>query len=268
MISPFDREARPSDSSFVEQIWRNSSAEPLPFMSLAVSHWEMVVTRCRGSVMMTIRGPETKASPAYCPEDAEFFGIFFKFGTYMPHLPTKNLVDSAINLPEAGSRSFWLNGAAWEYPTYDNADVFVKRLIREGLLVHDSLVHSAIHGHPNDLSLRSVQRRILHTTGLTQGGIRQIERALQAATLLKQGMPLLDTVYEAGYADQPHMTRALRNLIGYTPAQIKREDEVAPVGFLYSTPSLEPEPLRDRLAQMRHTMSHHRLPSATPLLYR
>jgi methylphosphotriester-DNA--protein-cysteine methyltransferase len=70
------------------------------------------------------------------------------------------------------------------------------------------------------MSLRTVRRRFLLATGLTYKAIEQIERAKQAADLLEQGVSLLDTAYQAGYADQPHMTRSLKHFIGHTPAQI------------------------------------------------
>jgi methylphosphotriester-DNA--protein-cysteine methyltransferase len=41
-------------------------------------------------------------------------------------------------------------------------------------------------------------------------------------TLLRQGASILDTVYQAGYFDQPHLTRALKRFTGQTPAQIAR----------------------------------------------
>ena len=34
------------------------------------------------------------------------------------------------------------------------------------------------------------------------------------------GVSILDTAYEAGYFDQPHLTRSLKQFIGRTPAQI------------------------------------------------
>jgi methylphosphotriester-DNA--protein-cysteine methyltransferase len=40
--------------------------------------------------------------------------------------------------------------------------------------------------------------------------------------LLQQGVSILDTVDQAGYFDQPHLTRALKHLMGQTPAQIIR----------------------------------------------
>jgi hypothetical protein len=129
-------------------------------------------------------------------------------------------VDGALTLPEASGRSFWLNGSSWEFPAFDNADVFLGRLVRQGLLVHDPVVEDALKGHTPDRSLRTVQRRVLRATGLTQGTIRQIERALEAVELLERGVPMVETVARAGYADQPHLTRSLRRFVGQTPGQI------------------------------------------------
>ena len=66
----------------------------------------------------------------------------------------------------------------------------------------------------------------LRATGQTQKHIRHYERAQRAAALLRQGVPILDTVFEAGYFDQPHMTRALKQFVGYTPAQINRDNNL------------------------------------------
>ncbi len=37
---------------------------------------------------------------------------------------------------------------------------------------------------------------------------------------LQQGVPTLDTVEQIGYADQSHLTHALKRFMGQTPAQI------------------------------------------------
>jgi hypothetical protein len=203
-------EERPSDSSFVETIWRTQSERAGSFISRAVSHGEIVVTKHQGKTTLTVRGPETKAAPAPCPANAEFFGIQFKLGTFMPHLPVKNLVDGAANLPEATSQSFWINGSAWQFPDYENAETFVDKLVREGLLVREPIVDAVLHGQLQEQSLRSVQRRFLQATGLTHSTIRQIERTRQAVTLLEQGVSILGTVEQTGYADQPHLTRSLQ----------------------------------------------------------
>ena len=219
----FNFDERPSDSPFVEKVWRTHSERSGSFTSAAASHWEIVVTRYQGKTTLTVRGPETKATPADCPADAEFFGIVFKHGAFMPHLPLVKLLDRKDStLPEATSKSFWLHGSAWQFPDYENADTFVARLVRQGLLVHESVVDAVLQNRPLELSLRSVQRRFLHATGLTRGTLDQIERAHQAVTLLGQGLSIADAVYQAGYADQPHLTRSLKHFMGQTPAQIVR----------------------------------------------
>jgi AraC-like DNA-binding protein len=219
----FNFDERLSDSPFVEKVWQTHSDRPGSFISAAASQWEMVVTTYQGKTTLTVRGPETKASPADCPADAEFFGIIFKLGTFMPHLPLRKLLDRKdATLPEATSRSFWLHGAAWQFPDFENADTFVARLERAELLVREPVVEAVLQNRPLELSLRSVQRRFLHATGLTRGTLDQIERAREAVTLLEQGGSIADAVYHAGYADQPHLTRSLKRFAGQTPAQILR----------------------------------------------
>jgi hypothetical protein len=218
----FHFDERISDSPLVERVWRTTSGGPEEaFVSGAAINWEMVVTRPHGKrAYLTVRGPETRASTVPIPANAEFFGVTFKLGTFMPGLPFGHLVDDLVTLPEASETSFWLHGSAWDLPDFDAADVFVGRLVREGLLVRDPLVEAAVDGRDVDLSLRSVQRRIVRATGLTRDGIRQIERARTAAQVLDRGVPILDVVAQLGYADQAHLTRSVRRFIGLTPAQI------------------------------------------------
>jgi methylphosphotriester-DNA--protein-cysteine methyltransferase len=68
---------------------------------------------------------------------------------------------------------------------------------------------------------------------MTQSTIRQIERARHATNLLNQGLSILDTVYEAVYFDQAHLTRSLNYFVGQTPTQIIRADKQ--LSFLYKT---------------------------------
>jgi AraC-like DNA-binding protein len=162
----------------------------------------------------------TKAMPIPYSEGVEFLGIRFKLGTFMPVLPASKLLDGATILPEATSTSFWLHGARWQFPDYEHVEAFVDRLVHDDLLARDQIVAAVLQDHSPAMSVRSVQRRFLRVTGLTHSAIRQIERARHALALLQQGLSILDTVHQAGYADQPHLTRSLKHLIGQTPAQI------------------------------------------------
>jgi hypothetical protein len=196
----------------------------------------MVVTRHEGRTSLTVRGPETRATTAVCPAYGEWFAIRFKLGTFMPLLRPVDLRDrNDVTLPDATCRSFWLNSSAWEYPNFENAETFVKRLVHGGLIAMDPAVTTALHGQPQAPNIRTAQRHFLRATGLTHSTIRQIERARHATNLLKQGVSILDAVYESGYYDQAHLTRSLRHFIGQTPGQIIRAE--AQLSFLYNTKS-------------------------------
>jgi AraC-like DNA-binding protein len=225
---------RTSDSPFVERVWRRHSERAGRFLSVASPHWEMVVTRLRGQTTLTVRGPETRATALECPAEGEWLGIRFKLGTFMPQLPVSALIDGRdVTLPGVTKRSFRLNGSALHYPDFDNAETFVSRLVKSGVITRDAAVEAALQGDRQALSLRSRQRHFLQATGMTQRTYRQIERARDAANLLRQGASILDTAHEAGFFDQAHLTRSLRHLIGQTPGKIIRQEEQ--LSYLYKT---------------------------------
>jgi AraC-like DNA-binding protein len=220
-------EERLSESPLIEQIWRSSSTTSGSFISTANVYWMMVFWRNRGQINVTVRGPETIATTAYAlkhgfnDDETSYLGIVFKPGIFMPHLPPGMVADrNDIMLPEGTHNSFWLYGSTWEFPTFDNADTFISRLMRTDLLVQDPIVAAALQGQAARLTQRAVQKRFLRATGISHNTFRQIERAKEAVRMLQQGTSILDTVYSLGYFDQPHLTRSLRRFMGQTPAQI------------------------------------------------
>jgi hypothetical protein len=230
-------EDRPSDSPVVERVWRSRSEQAGLFHSMATCSWVMVVSRLKGQVFMTVRGPETQASLAECPPDGEWIGIQFKLGTFMPQMPNLALRDrNDATLPDVSGRSFWLEGSTWEYPSFDNADVFVKRLQKKGLIASDPHVRAALERRPGSSSLRTEQRHFLRASGITQSTARQIERARRATYLLQAGVPVLQVVHDMGYFDQAHLTRSLRYFVGRTPAQVARGE--GQLSFLYKPDDL------------------------------
>src|SRR5258708_12278257 len=157
-------EDRPSDSPFVERIWRAHSEGASPFLSIAESRSEMVVTRTHGKLDLTMRGPETEAPPlGDCPADSEWLGIRLKPGAFLLPLPARNLVDATVTLPHATSQSFWLGGSVWQFPDYDNADTFVAWLVREGLFLREPPLREPLQAHLKYPPLRPAPRRFTHT---------------------------------------------------------------------------------------------------------
>lgn len=219
-------ESRLSDSPYIEIIWRGRVEADYDPVCPADVRWNLLFTRYRGETRISVEGATSQFVPKTQFEGAEFLVIKFKTGVFMPYLPAGDFTNADVILPEASDRSFYLQGAAWQIPTFENAETFVERWARNDVLVYDPIVAAALKNYPTDVSARTVRRRFLRATGLTPMTISQIERAKQAAALLEQGKSILDVTYDLGYADQPHLTRSLRRFVGQTPAQIARLHEM------------------------------------------
>lgn len=213
-----------SDSPYIEKIMRGWTVSDGASIRPAEVNWHMVFAKYNGRIRSLVGGVWTTAGVAAWKEGAEILWIKFKLGTFMPHLPVRDFLDAEAHLPEASSTSFWLKGSAMQFPDYENVEAFVGRLVREDVLVHDPVVNALLQGQPNETPSRTVRHRFLRATGWTQSHIRQVERAQQATKLLRQGVPILDTVFQLGYFDQPHLTRSLKKFTGHTPTQFLRLD--------------------------------------------
>lgn len=216
----FVTQDRLSDSPFVESIAHGWSVGNGTVIRPAESNWHIVFSKYRGQKYTYVVGPLQTSGIVTFSEGAETLWIKFKLGSFMPHIPFKECTDVETLLPQAGSNSFWLKGSAWQFPDFENADTFLNRMARQGILTADPVIHNSLQDRPQDIADRTVRNRFLRATGLTRNQILQIQRAQRAADLLRQGLPILDTVCETGYFDQPHLTRSLKQWVGHTPAQL------------------------------------------------
>nr|WP_299856823.1 helix-turn-helix transcriptional regulator [Sphingomonas bacterium] len=215
---------RESPSHHVARIWRSRSRQGGSFFSMAESCIELVFTRLPGFSAATLRGPVSKGGLIECPPDGEWLAVRFRLGTYLPQIATATLIDHQnVDLPMLPDNRFWLCGRAWEIPSYDNAEDFVARLAHAGVIARSDATDAAIEGDSVRMCRRSVQRHFRRVTGMTFSGYQQIERARHAAALLIGGSSVLDVTFDAGYFDQAHLTRSVRQLIGTTPARLLRE---------------------------------------------
>ena len=213
-------EQRVSDSPYVEAITHGWTVSQGSTIRPAECNWHMVFVKEHGRTHSLAVGPLATAGVASWGEGAEILWIRFKIGVFMPHLPVRDLLDVEKSLPGAEGKSFWLKSATWELPDFENADTFVNRLVRDEVLVLDPVVDAMLQDQLPNISSRTMRHHFLRAAGLTRSRIFQMKQAQQATALLQQGSSILDTVHEAGYFDQPHLTRALKQFIGYTPAQI------------------------------------------------
>jgi hypothetical protein len=206
------------------RVWAAECDSPTDFSSLASVNPGIGFARVGGTTTVHLRGPATKASTLSCPRDAEYFGADFRLGAYLPLFPPARLanLEDAV-LPTLPDGRILLGGRAWEMPTPQNVDVFIARLGRAGLLVFDPVVEELWHGGAiRTMPERTAQSRFMRAVGLSRRKLEMIERGRHAARLLRAGRAIADVVFDAGYHDQPHLSRSLRQLIGHTPAEVAR----------------------------------------------
>ncbi|TDB81985.1 helix-turn-helix domain-containing protein [Micromonospora sp. KC721] len=223
-------QTRASDSPWVDTVWTCTSEHVTQMTSVATVCWGLVFWEREGTAYAGITGPETKTDAAPVPEGATFVGIEFAVGTSLRAVPTPDLVDSGVELPDTTRRTFRLDGVRWETPGPDDAEALVDRLVRVGAVVSDPLVTAVRRGHRPAVSDRTIERRFRAATGLTQGAVRQVERARKAAALLAAGAPVADVVSELEYFDEPHLARTLRRYVGRTARQL-REGTGGPIAL-------------------------------------
>ena len=218
-------EERLSDSPYVESVMRGWTLTEGSTIRPAEIHWHMVFVKHAGGTLALAVGPLTASGIASWGEGGEILWIKFKLGVFMPHLPMKVYLNAEQTLPDASRDRFWLKGAARQIPNFENVEAFIDRLVREEDLVRDPVVRAALQDELPEISDRTLRHRFRQATGQTQSHIRQYERAIKAASLLRHGVSIPDTAFETGYFDQPHLTRSLKQFIGYTPAQIIRDPQ-------------------------------------------
>lgn len=211
---------RPSNSPFVASVTQGYMPDGGCVLRPAEVHWHMVITTHDGLTETVMVGPFSQANPLTYGPDAEALWIRFELGTWLRPFPLKQHIDTETILPDASGRTFWLQSATWEFPTYDNVEVFVERLAQQEIVVQNPVIQAALQNKMQHLPERTLRHHFLKTTGQSQRHIEQVQRASTAARLLSQGISITETINQTGYYDQPHLTRALKKYAGHTPAEI------------------------------------------------
>ncbi|WP_433538977.1 AraC family transcriptional regulator [Micromonospora sp. CA-249363] len=231
MALRFEHRPTETDARLVDRVWRTTSDAEATMTSVARTCCHLIVTRTPGRLLVSLRGPETRATTAPVPPDAEFLGIRLTLGAvFRPH-PATSIVDSHVSFPVTHSGQVVIGGTEWETPTYENVEQFVRRLRDAGLLVPSRLAGAELDRHR---STRTHQRHHRAVTGLSQTAVAQIDRANAAATMLRDGLDWRTVVDTLGYFDQAHLAHALRRFVGHTAGGLGTADEPT-MSFLYKT---------------------------------
>lgn len=210
---------RPSDSPFVDAVTHWVIGIDDRSVATPDGCWDFVILKQGGQTNILLTGQTTMAVPLHFAPGDELLTISFKASAFLAFVPSLTLLDQALLLTRTGSH-FRLASDVFEIPTFENVEAFARSLMHKGHLCQDDVVEALLADHPLAYSSRSVQRHFVRTTGMTYAYFRQIQRARRAAALLQRGNPASDVAYETGYADQSHMSRSLKRILGQAPTAI------------------------------------------------
>lgn len=214
-------QSRTSDHPYIDRVWYSQNLTDGVYLATPDGSWDLIVgADQKGKKSMMLTGQATE--PAYIPYQANTSAVVISFapGVFLPSMTAQLLVDRAIMLPTVDDDHFQLADHTFAFPAFDNAEELVEQMITAGILQHDALVTSHTTAQPKAASKRAVQRHFVQTTGLTPHQLKQIQRAQEAVRLLKDGKKPSDAAADAGYTDQPHLSKSLKKIMHRKPSDV------------------------------------------------
>lgn len=205
------------DSLYVDKIWHTYTTSEGVFTASLDGNWDIIIFKNAENVHVTVNGIGKHAVKVPYVADIDSVGIALKPGVFLRDFKGKDIVDSQHTLSKGNISYVEIGGYLFKIPDFETAEELVSELIEKGILLLNPVVSSL---DTKGFSDRSIRRHTQNTTGLSPYFFHQIQRAQQATQLLQQGKAIAQVAVETGYADQAHMTKAVKALIGMTPAQI------------------------------------------------
>lgn len=221
----FTYEDKQIDSLYVDKIWHTIATSDGVYTAALDGNWDIIISKNKEFVSLTINGVGKKAAKVPYSTGLESIGIALKPGVFLRDISGADIVDSQHVLNKNNQPYVEIGGHLLKIPDYNSAEHFVLELVQKGLLLVNSVVSSFNQGNIRGTSDRSLRRHVAQTTGLGPYFFHQIRRAQLATQLLQQGASIADAAVEAGYTDQAHMTKAVKLLVGKTPAEIVRQSQ-------------------------------------------
>ena len=192
----------------------------------------MDLIRMEGRIV--VAGPDTTASVS--PRGGErFVGLRFHPGV-LPRLlgvPASELRDERValselrsGLPRLGSLRDLVAALASQEPRAETAPWSLSVL---GAVTSRLAGGSAVTDVAREIgwSNRTLQRQCTSVYGYGPATLRRILRFRRAALLLSDGLPPTEVAARAGYADQPHLHREVRELAGVPLASLRQDSRSA-----------------------------------------
>ena len=178
---------------------------------------------------IVVAGPDTTAFVNSRGREA-YAGLRFRPGT-LPRLlgvPAAELRNDRIPLTDLGvrcARDRSLVELATALASSEPAKETAPWSLRQLSHITESLENGAAVSevaHRVGWSSRTLQRQCTAVYGYGPATLRRILRFRRAVRLLDDGAPIADVAATAGYADQPHLHREVRDLTGMPLAALRQ----------------------------------------------
>lgn len=212
---------RASAHPWVDRVWQTVCLEDGVYKATPDGSWDLLLSVSpEGVPTVFLSGQATE--PVEVPYQAGEHSVVISFAAHV-YLATEKKVRTEATvrfLPVNGDR-FELDGTNLPLPSFENAEELVDQMIAAGLLKSDDLVAKAFSEKPKAASTRSVQLHFKRTTGITQKDFRMIRRAQEAVRRLKAGVAPAAVAADLGYADQPHMIKSIKTIMGHLPSNLE-----------------------------------------------
>ena len=218
----FVRRTRPVDSPIIASVTEMKFTAAGQALMQPDGCWDIAIFNLDGKRFVLRTGLTTRPDLVDHNAGDEILTISFRPNAFMPLMPGEVMRNEGVVLDGFGRSDFWIGTDVREIPTLDNVDVFVERLVRDGIIENNDVVASIVDGYPKAMSERTMQRHFLKTTGLTYKHFTLIQRAQKAVSLLRMGQKAADVAFALGYTDQAHMINSLRQIMGQTAGEIAR----------------------------------------------
>jgi AraC-like DNA-binding protein len=216
----FIRIQRYSPIPTIVKVWQAYDIDDETFITQADGGWNIIFVKEPKNTKILICTPSSLPTTVHSMRGKEVLGIQLEIGTFIRYLYAICIPNTVITITSENGKHFQFFGANFEIPHYENSEQFITKLTQNDILHSDSVVTGTLSGETLLESTRTIERHFKATTGMTYSYISQIIRAQKSAEALRTQLPLTQVAMDFGYADQSHMTRQFKHLLGFTPLQI------------------------------------------------
>jgi hypothetical protein len=212
--------SRSSPLEAIDTVWTTDATADGVYNATPDGSWDLIhIEKPGGEHLVFVTGQQSQ--PASVPYQAGEVAVVISFAAQFflqsgPLPPDGAVIEF---LPVQRGR-FRLASLDLPLPSYDNAEFIASELLAAGVLRSDPIVTGGLGLTPYAASERSLQRHFRDATGLSQKSFEQIRRAQEAVRLLQAGGKPADVAVAAGYADQAHMTKSIKRIMGRLPTAV------------------------------------------------